>query len=55
MFDPFFTQTSGGTGLGLYVSSGILNHFGAEIRVRSHVGIGTCFYIWFYCDAKKHN
>ena len=53
IFDPFFTQTSGGTGLGLYVSSGILNRFGAEIRVRSRVGVGTCFYIWFYFDAKK--
>jgi two-component system NtrC family sensor kinase len=52
IFDPFFTQTSSGTGLGLYVSSGILNHFGAEIRVRSRVGVGTCFYIWFYCDPE---
>jgi len=53
IFDPFFSQTSGGTGLGLYVSSGILNRFGAEILVRSRVGVGTCFYIWFYRDARK--
>ena len=53
IFDPFFSQTSSGTGLGLYVSSGILNHFGAEILVRSRVGVGTCFYIWFYCDPKN--
>ena len=53
IFDPFFTQISGGTGLGLYVSSGILNRFGAEILVRSRVGVGTSFYIWFYLDARK--
>ena len=50
IFDPFYTQTKSGTGLGLYVSSGILNHYGAEILVRSRVEVGSCFFIWFYCD-----
>lgn len=50
IFDPFFTQTKSGTGLGLYVSSGILSRYSAEILVRSRVGIGTCFFVWFYCS-----
>ena len=51
IFDPFYTQTKSGTGLGLYVSSGILNRYGAEILVRSRVGVGSCFFVWFYCDS----
>ncbi len=47
IFDPFFTQTNSGTGLGLSVSYGILQRFEAEIEVRSRVGVGSCFYIWF--------
>jgi len=54
IFDPFYTQTKSGTGLGLYVSSGILNHFGAEIMVRSRVGVGSCFFIWFYSELPNH-
>jgi two-component system NtrC family sensor kinase len=51
IFNPFFTQTKSGTGLGLYVSSGILNRYGAEILVRSRVGVGSCFFVWFYRDS----
>ena len=50
IFDPFFTQTKSGTGLGLYVSSGILTRYGAEILVRSRIGVGSCFFVWFYSD-----
>nr|WP_242521548.1 HAMP domain-containing sensor histidine kinase [Motiliproteus sp. SC1-56] len=46
IFDPFFTQTRGGTGLGLSVSYGILERFGATIEVRSREGVGSCFFIW---------
>jgi two-component system, NtrC family, sensor kinase len=53
IFDPFYTQTKSGTGLGLYVSSGILSHFGAEIMVRSRVGVGSCFFIWFYSELPQ--
>ncbi len=53
IFDPFYTQTKSGTGLGLYVTSGILNHFGAEIMVRSRVGIGSSFFIWFYSELSQ--
>jgi two-component system NtrC family sensor kinase len=51
IFDPFFTQTKSGTGLGLYVSSGILLRYGADILVRSRVGVGSCFFVWFYSNS----
>ena len=55
IFDPFFT-TKGitGTGLGLWVSSGILQKHGATVRVRSrqeHPARGTVFSIFFPADG----
>jgi two-component system NtrC family sensor kinase len=51
IFDPFFTKTTGGTGLGLHVTNSILDRYGAEISVRSKLGSGTCFYLWFQCKT----
>jgi PAS domain S-box-containing protein len=46
LFQPFFTtKAETGTGLGLWVSSGILQKHGAVVRVRSRVGQGTVFSI----------
>jgi signal transduction histidine kinase len=48
LFNPFFT-TKGeeGTGLGLWVSKGILDKHEALIQVRSKPAIGTVFRMFF--------
>jgi signal transduction histidine kinase len=44
LFQPFYTtKDEGGTGLGLWVSSGIAQKHGATLKVRSRVGEGTVF------------
>ena len=52
IFDPFFTRTQGGTGLGLSVSYGILERFGGEITVRSRMGVGSCFFVLLKLNPK---
>lgn len=51
LFEPFFTtKGDNGTGLGLWVSSEILNKHRAEVRVKSRTErgrSGTAFSIWF--------
>lgn len=47
LFRPFVTtKGESGTGLGLWVSKGILDKHGASIRVRSRQGLGTVFLIF---------
>jgi signal transduction histidine kinase len=55
VFDPFFsTKGTGGTGLGLFVSYGIIKNHHGDIRVDSEVGTGTCFTISLpACGAKR--
>jgi PAS domain S-box-containing protein len=45
IFDPFFTTKSAGegTGLGLWICSGILSALGGEVRVDSEIGRGSTF------------
>ena len=46
IFEPFFSTKPGkGTGLGLWVSQGIVQNHGGTMRVRSRVGRGTIFTI----------
>lgn len=48
IFDPFFTtkEVGEGTGLGLAVTSGIIERHGGTIKVRSQTHKGTTFTIW---------
>ena len=46
IFDPFFsTKGEGGTGLGLWVSYGIIKNHQGHMKVASTVGEGTAFTI----------
>lgn len=46
IFEPFFTsKQEGGTGLGLYVSHGIIKRHGGELKVKSKLDAGTTFTI----------
>jgi two-component system, NtrC family, sensor kinase len=49
IFDPFFTTKAPdkGTGLGLSISLRIIESMGGEIRVRSDLGRGTTFDLYF--------
>lgn len=46
LFEPFFTTKETGSGLGLYISYGIIAAHGGQIRVESQEGQGTTFTLW---------
>lgn len=59
IYDPFFTTKlrpqqggSGGTGLGLSVTYGIIQEHAGKIRVESKPGAGTCFHMEFPLSRK---
>ncbi len=45
IFQPFFTQREGGTGLGLAVAQSIVQAHHGDLKVRSQPGKGSTFYI----------
>jgi signal transduction histidine kinase len=52
LFHPFVTtKGEAGTGLGLWVSKGILDKHHATINVRSRPGSGTVFRLFFPLDT----
>jgi PAS domain S-box-containing protein len=54
LFHPFVTtKGEAGTGLGLWVSKGILDNHRGTIRVRSREGIGTIFRIFLPRDTSE--
>jgi two-component system CheB/CheR fusion protein len=57
IFDPFFsTKAEKGTGLGLWITRGIVHKHGGAIRVRSKVQpgrSGTCFSVFLPCDTAQ--
>ncbi|MEE4354857.1 MAG: cache domain-containing protein [Desulfococcaceae bacterium] len=55
LFDPFFTtkEVGKGTGLGLAVSAGIVEHHQGHISVKSRLGEGSVFTIWLPLSDKN--
>ncbi|MDX1527842.1 MAG: ATP-binding protein, partial [Gammaproteobacteria bacterium] len=51
VFDPFFTtKKSGGTGLGLSVSIGLIQGYGGDIKARSNTGQGATFEVYLLTE-----
>ncbi|MCA9920870.1 MAG: GAF domain-containing protein [Anaerolineales bacterium] len=46
IFEPFYTTKSGGSGLGLATSFGIIKRHGGQIDVASKEGAGSAFTVW---------
>lgn len=52
LFEPFYTTKENmGTGLGLWVSKGIVEKHGGKIRARTRRGEGTVFSVWLPVTA----
>ena len=46
IFEPFYTTKSGGSGLRLATSFGIIERHGGQIDVASKEGAGSAFTVW---------
>jgi signal transduction histidine kinase len=47
IFDPFFSQKEKGSGLGLSIAANIMQAHGGTIKVKSELGKGACFQLFF--------
>lgn len=55
IFDPFYSTKPNGTGLGLFVSYGIVQNHNGSIEVHSKVNVGTTFTIRLPVDSAPVN
>jgi two-component system, NtrC family, sensor kinase len=53
IFDPFFTTKATGTGLGLSIVYSTIQRHGGKIEVRSRLGEGTTFTLFFSVPAEQ--
>lgn len=53
IFDPFYTTSSVGMGLGLWISYSIINEHGGSIEVQSVLNKGSTFAVRFPCLASQ--
>lgn len=52
LFDPFFTRSPSGSGLGLSITHTIIEEHRGKIMVDSKLGRGACFKIFFSLEAE---
>jgi len=55
LFEPFFTTSSGGSGLGLYIARELCEANQATLNLHSNSGNGCCFRITFSHPEKQHS
>jgi two-component system, NtrC family, sensor kinase len=53
VFDPFYTRKAAGTGLGLSVVYGIVEHHHGRVSIESEVGAGTTVTFWLPVRAAE--
>lgn len=55
IFEPFFTtkDIGEGSGLGLAITKELLQHSGCKIEIKSKVGVGTSFTLYFPMESAK--
>jgi len=53
IFQPFYSKTQGGSGLGLSVAHRIIEQHGGEILTESEEGEGSNFTVWLPSDRKS--